>query len=233
MMPLSTEPLSDEEFDWLNDFLLDRLDDDTDTEGLDEGILDMSELDGLLTAVVSGPVMIPPSQWIPQVWGDFEPVWDNEQAAKQAMSLLMRHMNDIAAMLMEQPEDFQPLFLERVVDDETHTIVDEWCEGYMRGVALAAGQWDLQNIEIKILIAPIKAFQGEQAFTTHDQFSPQEIHNLQQAITPNVRGIHAYWLARRADHAPSTPIKHAEPKTGRNDPCPCGSGKKYKKCCLH
>ena len=24
---------------------------------------------------------------------------------------------------------------------------------------------------------------------------------------------------------------HAEKKTGRNDPCPCGSGKKYKKCC--
>lgn len=22
------------------------------------------------------------------------------------------------------------------------------------------------------------------------------------------------------------------PKTGRNDPCPCGSGKKYKKCCM-
>jgi len=26
-------------------------------------------------------------------------------------------------------------------------------------------------------------------------------------------------------------IKNAKPKTGRNDPCPCGSGKKYKKCC--
>ncbi len=24
----------------------------------------------------------------------------------------------------------------------------------------------------------------------------------------------------------------SEPKTGRNDPCPCGSGKKYKRCCL-
>ncbi|HWS13947.1 MAG TPA: SEC-C metal-binding domain-containing protein [Rhodocyclaceae bacterium] len=24
---------------------------------------------------------------------------------------------------------------------------------------------------------------------------------------------------------------HAAPKVGRNDPCPCGSGKKYKKCC--
>ena len=28
-----------------------------------------------------------------------------------------------------------------------------------------------------------------------------------------------------------TPIKRSAPKVGRNDPCPCGSGKKYKKCC--
>ena len=26
-------------------------------------------------------------------------------------------------------------------------------------------------------------------------------------------------------------VARAEPKSGRNDPCPCGSGKKYKKCC--
>ncbi|MGB9732235.1 preprotein translocase subunit SecA [Calditerrivibrio nitroreducens] len=29
----------------------------------------------------------------------------------------------------------------------------------------------------------------------------------------------------------TTPIKRDTPKIGRNDPCPCGSGKKYKKCC--
>lgn len=27
-------------------------------------------------------------------------------------------------------------------------------------------------------------------------------------------------------------VRREEPKVGRNDPCPCGSGKKYKKCCL-
>jgi uncharacterized protein YecA (UPF0149 family) len=27
------------------------------------------------------------------------------------------------------------------------------------------------------------------------------------------------------------PIRRDKPKVGRNDPCPCGSGKKYKKCC--
>lgn len=30
---------------------------------------------------------------------------------------------------------------------------------------------------------------------------------------------------------PETTV-HVGPKIGRNDPCPCGSGKKYKKCCL-
>ena len=29
----------------------------------------------------------------------------------------------------------------------------------------------------------------------------------------------------------NTPIVNTEPKVGRNDPCPCGSGKKYKNCC--
>lgn len=29
----------------------------------------------------------------------------------------------------------------------------------------------------------------------------------------------------------STTVVHEGPKIGRNDPCPCGSGKKYKKCC--
>jgi uncharacterized protein YecA (UPF0149 family) len=28
-------------------------------------------------------------------------------------------------------------------------------------------------------------------------------------------------------------VRGEAPKVGRNDPCPCGSGKKYKKCCLN
>jgi uncharacterized protein YecA (UPF0149 family) len=32
--------------------------------------------------------------------------------------------------------------------------------------------------------------------------------------------------------SPAGPIINTGPKTGRNDPCPCGSGKKFKKCCM-
>jgi SEC-C motif-containing protein len=33
------------------------------------------------------------------------------------------------------------------------------------------------------------------------------------------------------NHEPQKPVVRTEPKLGRNDPCGCGSGKKYKKCC--
>lgn len=33
-------------------------------------------------------------------------------------------------------------------------------------------------------------------------------------------------------HAPVMQVVRSGPKVGRNEPCPCGSGKKYKKCCL-
>ena len=36
----------------------------------------------------------------------------------------------------------------------------------------------------------------------------------------------------RLPELPPEPLRLAKPKVGRNDPCPCGSGKKYKKCCL-
>jgi SEC-C motif-containing protein len=40
------------------------------------------------------------------------------------------------------------------------------------------------------------------------------------------------WLYNRELRLGPAPFKSAAPKVGRNDPCPCGSGKKYKQCCL-
>ena len=40
------------------------------------------------------------------------------------------------------------------------------------------------------------------------------------------------WYFVSGENVPSKPVVRAEPKTGRNDPCPCGSGKKFKKCCM-
>lgn len=234
-MPELFTPLSDAEFDQLEHFLLNRFDEDEDYLDRDEGVIDVSELDGFFTAIVSGPVTIAPSLWLEALWGDVKPQWRTEKEFEAIFSLLVRHMNSIAKHLMSEPETFEPLFLEREVEGKVYTIVDEWCEGYMRGVVLAAEDWNLSDMDMRILMAPIKAFQGDQALITHESFSDVEIRNLQNAITPNVREIHAYWLARRGatESVRKVPSQHSRPRIGRNAPCPCGSGKKYKKCCLH
>jgi len=228
--------LSENELDRLDRFLLERINDDVDTEGKDEGVLDISELDGLFTAIVSGPVPIQPSQWLPAVWGDFEPVWEGEKDFEQILSLMVRHMNGIVTVLMEQLQNFEPLFLENKLKDKTYTVVDEWCQGYMRGVALTMDQWDEGGKEITIMLIPIITFASESGWEALDKMSDTEVENLQKAITPNVREIHAFWLARRENDIGSVldlSVPRASPRVGRNDPCPCGSGRKYKKCCLH
>lgn len=47
------------------------------------------------------------------------------------------------------------------------------------------------------------------------------------ALPMAVAGIHDFWRARRK----AVPVTRGAPKVGRNDPCPCGSGKKFKQCC--
>ena len=50
---------SEAELDWLDDFLLNRVEDDVWDESKDEGIIDLSTLDGFMTAIVSAPDVVP------------------------------------------------------------------------------------------------------------------------------------------------------------------------------
>ena len=43
--------------------------------------------------------------------------------------------------------------------------------------------------------------------------------------------IDGHWFYTRSVRIGPAPVKSATPKVGRNDPCPCGSGKKFKHCC--
>jgi uncharacterized protein len=65
---------------------------------------------------------------------------------------------------------------------------------------------------------------------------PKEVREkLIAALPMAVQAIHAYWLPFRQKSAPGLAPDSfhlgGSPKVGRNAPCPCGSGKKYKKCC--
>ncbi len=58
--------------------------------------------------------------------------------------------------------------------------------------------------------------------------TPAKGHKLALEIEANLPAIQRFWVPLRK--APVQTLVREEPKVGRNDDCPCGSGKKFKKC---
>lgn len=76
---------------------------------------------------------------------------------------------------------------------------------------------------------------GTNADTAYVDFSAYGIEKDQEVVLHEKAEFHRVggrWLYTRAVRLGPAPFKSAAPKVGRNDPCPCGSGKKYKHCCL-
>ena len=77
------EPLSDADYDELEVFL--------GSNAVPQDCMDLEMLDGFLTAVVSGPELIQPSEWLPVVWSDSQrtvtPVFQNNEQAERILSL--------------------------------------------------------------------------------------------------------------------------------------------------
>jgi uncharacterized protein len=127
MRPIKSGPLTNREIKELDAFLL--ADDSL------ENAMDVSTIDGFLCAVVSGPKVVMPSEWVRWIWdmdeGEQSPVFVSENQAQRILNLLIRHANDIALTLIEAPQYYEPLFFKRDVKGRAVSIVDEWCsEGH-------------------------------------------------------------------------------------------------------
>ncbi|OON38656.1 hypothetical protein BTJ39_17525 [Izhakiella australiensis] len=216
-------PLTDKELQWLEELL--------EKYGNDDSILDVAELDGMLTAILSGPTVVPPSEWLVALWGGEKklPSWSNEREMSRFLDLSFQHMNDIADRLNHYSDQFDPLFGVREMDGQEFTIAEEWCFGYMRGVALR--DWSSLPPQLQPALETIALHGTEENFERLDDLSPEEMAQSIEAIRPAAIALHSYWVSQ-PEQAPEQPIVLGN-RPGRNDPCPCGSGKKYKQCCLH
>jgi uncharacterized protein len=108
---------------------------------------------------------------------------------------------------------------------------EAWCWGFVEGVALRGEAWDvLYDSEQAELMRPIDLLGADEI--EEDDLplveDPKSAHKLALEVEVNVPLIYRFWLPRRK--APVQTLTREEPKVGRNDDCPCGSGKKYKKC---
>jgi uncharacterized protein len=229
-------PLSEAEIEKLDHFLMHA-------PGTDQA-MDVSMLDGFLTAIVSGPKTIMPSEWMRWVWdtenGTESPEFDSTEQAQEIVGLLMRHMNDINETLTLSPDDYEPLLTENPNNGDPIPAIDEWCLGYMAGVQLDWTGWQPVLAAHPDWLAPMILYGTPEGWAAleKDKLSVTEHKALAESLGDAVRRVHAYWFElRKAQHRAGRmpdvlrrePIRSGQ-KVGRNERCPCGSGKKYKHC---
>ncbi|MBI2782554.1 MAG: UPF0149 family protein [Gammaproteobacteria bacterium] len=216
--------LSEQEINALDDFLA--------SPGLEDTAMDVAMMEGFMAALVVGPGLVMPSEWLPWVWdiedGQVSPRFETAEEAAEVTSLVMRHYNSLARQFMENAEDFEPLFY----FDQAWGVA-EWCAGFLLGTLFEEERWSELMESEPDWFAPFMLLGTDEGLEVVEKEGDGEHWVL--AIVPALADIHAYWLARRSGGAGRQPTRKPFVRDAtvpdRNDPCPCGSGKKYKKCC--
>lgn len=162
------------------------------------GMFDIVTLEGFLTAIVIGPNAISPLLWLPKVWGGRAPRFRDLDELNRFTALVMAYHNDIAAAFESSPAQFLPTFYESKVGRKTVLVVDEWCEGFMKGVRLNAKAWKPLERECPQLLKPMRLFGTRAGWRELEAGGEVAMHATWSVkVAPAVRDIYLYWLPLR------------------------------------
>ena len=244
-------PLTDAELDRL-DVLLDRC---TDPE---TGLGNLEMLDGFLSALAVGPVEVELPTLFPVIWGSGEVARRDERQTREAQALIARLAAEIEQRIRHDPADagdrdaLMPLLglppesedgaASSDADDALDGIPADfpfaaaWAAGFLRGAAQFEDAWTTwmddhpaidNDLGVITRLAIVDAAQLDAAeMSAEDMLTLDERFDLTYDL-PDM--LYDMYLQRLHDRRPA-PARRAD-VPGRNDPCSCGSGKKYKKCC--
>ena len=206
------------------------------SEAVGEDAMLLTELDGFFAGLACSPELIMPAEWLPEIWGSDEPVFAEAREAERILGLVMGHYNTVQRDL--DRGRYGPLY---ETDRDGSLFWELWVEGFGRAIALRPQAWsafkeaddgDLQRAWIALL--RLHALATEPS----GELEPLGMDADLEEIAPDVLPwcIESLYRARLAmgETRPAPGDAQARRrggKVGRNDPCPCGSGRKFKTCC--
>ena len=190
----------------------------------------------------------------------FERAYADPADAEAPMAALMNRWNVIASQLdvdsmLDDPEQMRLSPLMWAYDDEAraevvaagHMAAEEaadlmqtgalWAEGFSDAIEAFAEDWPEPDIETEegrwyddclMRVMALMLPQADLVEHLAENYAGETIEREQLVDEAcfGVQDLRVYWI----DHAPKPATRRVEATPGRNDPCPCGSGKKYKKC---
>lgn len=204
-------------------------------------------LQGFVSAIVCAPLPAFPGEWIEALFDTYEIEAPDESEMRELMVALLKFNNQMADAFDEE-RPVIPAPHEVNVTPQGTSVMELWCDGFLHGFYFNENDWfDLGSEEA---IEQLKSFAEIIATLAMREFDDQglsasefreNIGQLQAALPSAV--IALYHMARSELYAHlderfyrEMDVDMRQPavsnKVGRNEPCPCGSGKKYKKCCI-
>lgn len=227
----------DRDLEWLQDLL--------DFIPLEYDPMCVAELDGYLAALVVCPETIPPSEWLPAIWGEDYAFGDADEA-EATVAAVMVHYNRIAGELADRPEEYAPVL--EIDPDTDEPMWELWIGGFERAMRLRPDAWEEivlsgdeeASASVSTILALNEIGHGLAELTAE---AMDDLDGLAPELIPAfVVNLNAWTKSRELDRRAGTAagfpswVHGADPpalggKVGRNEPCPCGSGRKYERCC--
>lgn len=222
------EPLTDAELYRLGDFL----------KSCKGGkAMNLEELDGFFAALIAAPDVVMPSEYNREVFGgDLSEVVEfaSLDEANEILGLIMRHWNTIAGTLLKG-EPHVPLIF---ADENGELHGNDWARGFTRGMQMRHDAWSelINDEKYGGSLTPMMMLyheHDEDPEMRPDSITPDKREQVIALMAAGLMNAYEYFRKEReGDLGVDAPdSRRSTPKIGRNDPCPCGSGKKYKKCC--
>ncbi len=217
-----------------------------------DNALSLEGLHGFLVGLAIVPDIIMPSEWLPGVFGEEMMEFKDEAEADKLMGHLFAAHNRIN----EDEKLAFPFDMESLKEGDAERIQD-WAYGLFLAMSLSPETWGMDDEEVDdAALSEDEREISSACGVIIGVAMPDEIPELFEpakarrklpktekllvtlyAMLPSAFAIvRGHGIAQRKKMreelislVPPKP-RHVE-KIGRNDPCPCGSGKKYKKCC--
>ncbi|MDO5686311.1 MAG: YecA family protein [Neisseria sp.] len=195
-----------------------------DQHAADGDTMRCDEVQAFVTAMISGPDVFHLEQWLPEIMAYNEHYSEADVAR-------------IGQLIAAWTEDLQrdldadlPFTLLLYPDEQGQPDYMTWCNAYLFALESTETDWfAAAHEDIEELLYPIAALGGLWDDEDDVYLSDEEAQQLRQDLPQTLHHIYRYWQIAGARREP---VRHAAPPVGRNEPCPCGSGKKYKQCCL-
>jgi uncharacterized protein len=194
---------------------------------LDPDLLPPLEMDGYLTGVLLTP-NLEAEQWVPGLW-KYPPDLEDRDRLQRALASALMRQKAIQTDLQKAKPDFRPSFSE-VGKDADHARIRIWMRGFSKAMRVDPEYWiDIAEDERSPLLALLVGFMD----TPEDMEERDDADALRDehaALLPRAL-LAMYKLALLSEGDAQALRSMQKPKVGRNEPCPCGSGQKFKRCC--